>query len=251
LHKLIFLFLGILLMASCSKDRRNIDCIPDELQDHVIAFFPFSNGSLQDYVNPRQGLTNENAVMAPDRHNNANCAYRFDKELNSFLRGNARFSDDFHKRPFSISLWFYAMDPKSRPIGAAEPLVERWSSVPDVFSWWNLHLGGFRLPIFHIDGIARRHHFTQSGIDRQRFYSDKWFHFVGTFDGGNNRELYINGVKTYRLQDSIRLGPEIENTGYLFIGRLFTGLIDDIIFFDKELSQQEVELLYGMESCCE
>jgi hypothetical protein len=65
-------------MASCTKDGPGIDCIPDELQDNIIAFFPFTNGSLQDFVNPSQTLTNENAVMAADRHNNANCAYQFD-----------------------------------------------------------------------------------------------------------------------------------------------------------------------------
>jgi hypothetical protein len=253
MQKLLYFIFILLTIASCTKDQHEIDCVPAELQDHVIAFFPFTNGGLQDFVNRRQILINTNAEMAFDRHNNANCAYRFDKELNSTLRGDARFSDDLYKRPFSISLWFYATNSDIRPIGAYEMLVERRIESLDILSLWALHLGDLRLPIFHVDGIARRHHFLPDGQDRyrQEFFSDKWFHFVGTFDGENNRELYINGVRTCRDQDTTRWGPEIENVGDLIIGRLFTGLIDDIIFFDKELSQQEVNLLYGMTSCCE
>ncbi len=41
----------IILIASCAKKKspeKSISCIPNDLQINVIAFYPFSNGSLND-----------------------------------------------------------------------------------------------------------------------------------------------------------------------------------------------------------
>jgi hypothetical protein len=37
----------------------------------------------------------------------------------------------------------------------------------------------------------------------------------------------------------------------LFIGKDFTGCIDDVIIFNKKLSQSDVDVLFNLTTCCE
>jgi hypothetical protein len=86
-------------------------------------------------------------------------------------------------------------------------------------------------------------------MEIMREVSDKWHHLVCTFDG-SKMELFKNGVKSSRLQDNNPFGPSFLNDGDKFIGLDFTGTIDDIIIFDKELSEAEILTLYNLEPCC-
>lgn len=76
----IFLVGLILIISSCAKDKgKKLPCIPNELANKVIAFYPFSNGSLNDFSGNNQNLTNTTtAHSSSDRNGNTNCAYEFD-----------------------------------------------------------------------------------------------------------------------------------------------------------------------------
>lgn len=65
--KYINLILILLVLASCSRDSE-IPCIPAQLSDHVIAFYPFSNGNLSDVSGNDFDLVNPNDIpSSPDR----------------------------------------------------------------------------------------------------------------------------------------------------------------------------------------
>lgn len=42
----------------------------------------------------------------------------------------------------------------------------------------------------------------------------------------------------------------IINQGDLFIGRLYNGLIDDIIIYDRVLTPAEITELFNLPACC-
>ena len=74
--------IGLLLIAvSCKKndnEEKRIPCIPGGLSNNVIAFYPFSNGSLNDMSGNQHHLTNPtSATSSSDRNGNTNCAYEF------------------------------------------------------------------------------------------------------------------------------------------------------------------------------
>ena len=78
---------------------------------------------------------------------------------------------------------------------------------------------------------------------------------VATYNqNGVEMKIYRNGI----LQNfSSGIGacgsgiPSYQDIGDLFLGKDYTGKIDDVIIFNKTLTQTEVNLLFGLETCCE
>ena len=245
---LLVFILGSIVMCSCSADQ-NQECIPSNLRRSVIAYYPFSNGSLKDHSIYNNRLTNLNAQVAEDRFGNPNCAYRFDGTTNTYLIGNGRFTDNFHKKPFSVSLWFKATG--YRDPADWEALVSRFIA-PDFWSqYWSIHLHDYRLPFSTVNTVVVID-IPPKGIHdekRHEFYSDKWIHLVVTFDG-KELKLYRDGIFDNKV-NIINSSKTIINEGELYVGYNYTGSIDDIIIFRKALSQDEVRQLYDMDACCD
>ncbi|MEM1215957.1 MAG: hypothetical protein AAGJ82_09750 [Bacteroidota bacterium] len=79
-HKFIFLLFVISGLLGCQdEEKAGFDCLPTNLQDGIIAFYPFTSGSLNDYSPNNYNLNNPTtAVTTTDRNDNASCAYLFD-----------------------------------------------------------------------------------------------------------------------------------------------------------------------------
>lgn len=109
----------IILLDGCGTT--SIPCIPSSSQTDVVAFYTFSNGSLNDDSGNNQTLTNTtSAAPAADRFGNPNCAFEFDNLPTSsefLVRSNASFLTTL--TDFSVSLWYQPLDP-TRPIGMME-----------------------------------------------------------------------------------------------------------------------------------
>ena len=82
--KFIFLTTFLVTILGCNSDDQNseiediMDCIPINLQNSVVAYYPFSNGSINDFSGNNQNLVNNNASSTSDRNGNENCAFEFD-----------------------------------------------------------------------------------------------------------------------------------------------------------------------------
>ncbi len=251
MKKVVFLKLILIFcLASCEKGYKNLDCLPPNLSDSVIALYPFSNGSLTDFSSNNNNLTNFKATLAEDRLGTPNCAYRFSRSFNSFMEGNGRFSNNFHKEEFSISLWYKAEG--FRGGGDLEGLVERMDTLSGKLPNWSVSLGDCRVPQFGLVGRYIRDnkppiiHCDSLGM----ILTDSWFHIVVTFNG-SVQKIYKNGVKSTLVQDKDPFGPALTNEGSLFIGYKYTGILDDIIIFNRELTVDEVIELYNLDPCCE
>jgi hypothetical protein len=74
-----------------------------------------------------------------------------------------------------------------------------------------------------------------------------WYHLVGTWDG-NLVKIYVNGILE---QTGTRVGALLSSTSPLKIAsfsadyRYFNGIIDEVSFWDRALSQQEIIQIFS------
>ena len=266
IFKIMFVMMISTLLFNCQNDDNSntpvtpvtpnaIDCIPVNLQNSLIAFYPFSNGSLNDASGNNYHLTNPTtASPGTDRNGNATCAYSFVAANNDYLTFvNPTFINDFDTNPFSISLWFKANG--HRTSGVHEKLIVRNSGIqiPDT-SEWSIGLFDCRNLVYPING------YVIWGGDYPTFYGDTdcandstlnvWYHVVITSDGTpGGIQMFVDGL---HVLDTA--GPTfyqgVVNVGDLFLGQNYTGLLDDVAIFNRVLTNAEINSLSKLGTCC-
>ena len=252
--KNILLIISVVLMMSCN-DRVEFrsECLPSTLQDGVIAFYPFNNGSLLDESSNSNDLTNTStATPAPDRSGNIKCAYQFDAsdEAQEFLSTKStNFLNSLES--FSISIWYEPID-TSRSVGDFEVLVSRGNEghCPDRRGEWSVGLFDCRRAVFGHDNSVWAD--SQNGCQGEVIaLTNRWHHVVAT-KNGNEYRIYFNGIlNEVEIGNANCLNQYIaQDIGDFFIGTDYTGKIDDVIIFNRELNQTEVGELYTLEPCC-
>lgn len=255
--KIVYVLLAVFLIA-CNKDEEeSLGCIPINLQSGVIAFYPFSGGSLLDESTASNDLTNTTgAVSVIDRNGNPNCAYLFDRSqtADQFLTTtNTNFLDGLNA--FSIALWYQPID-NTRGGGDFEVLISRGDGLtcPNRNGEWSVALYDCRRAVLgHNNSVWAALMVTpidcQAEVNAQ---TDTWHHVVAVKDN-DTYQIYINGI----LNESdtgnagctnLQLSQDI---GDLFIGKDYSGKIDDLIIYDRALSSAEVSSLYQVEPCCQ
>ena len=262
-HSLILSLLSlVLLVFGCKKEngsKKIIPCIPNNLQNNVLAFYPFSNGSLDDLSGYNQHLTNSTtATSTSDRQGNLSCAYGFDNSNGStaFLTtANTTFLNNLNE--FSISLWYLPLD-TTRTGGAFESLIHRdvGESCPNRNGQWSIALYDCRKAVFGRTNDVWDQDITN--FDCQQEISNRtntWTHLLATFNSnGNTMQIYRNGIlqNTSTGNANCTSGvPNYQDIGDLFLGSNYTGKIDDIILLNKVLSPNEVQTLFALEACCD
>lgn len=259
MKSVLILFIFSFILTSC--DKSEIPCIPSDLQNHIIAFYPFSNGSLNDASGNDFSLVNPNNILSiSDRDGNPSCAFDFDGSSRQFLTRHGRFIDDFHKSNFSISLWYKPIN--FRTASKYELLIGRSEKINTdtlgPLSEWGIGLYDCRVPVFNVnrrslraDRILLENNTLELECGDYLIESqDKWFNLIITFDK-ETRHLYLNSRKSSRKIDDLYWRSMSRNLGDLVIGRGFNGVIDDIMIFDKVLDQNEVNQLYNLTPCCQ
>ena len=259
--KLLLPLCLLILSISCEKDddsEKDIACIPNSISNNVLAFYPFSNGLLNDISGNNQNLSNTTtASPSSDRNGNVNCAYEFENLPTSseFLTTtNTAFLSGLGE--FSISLWYQPKD-TTRASGDYESLINRelGFSCPDRNGQWSVGLYDCRKAVFGRTNSVWDKNITNFDCQQEvNARTDTWNHLVVTFKQvGIEMNIYRNGI----LQDS-SVGnaacnsgvPSYQDIGDLFIGKDYTGKIDDIVIFNKALSHLEINTLYHLEPCC-
>ncbi len=216
-------------------------CIPSNLANGLIAYYPFSAGSLEDFIGTAHLTNTTSAHPGSDRNGNSNCAFEFDSSNNEFLRGTA--VDTLNGlTELSISLWYQPGVVQSD----YELLVGRDDGLhcPDTNGQWSLGLYDGRSPVFGYKNSVWAGSSTEG----------TWYHVVATYHQQDNTlKIYRNGV----LQNTaVGVGgcnpvPTVQDIGDLFIGKYYTGKIDDVAIYSRELTGSEVEQLFQLEPCCQ
>lgn len=251
-----FLFLAVCFSCKDKKEKDTVVCLPHHLENGVIAFYPFGNGSLQDRSIYNNHLSNTNASPTEDRNGNAACAYQFDNE-----GSNTQFLS--HPDPvflnglssFSISLW-YKNSASNRGADDYEGFVSRGPFVMRCGNRrgeWSLGAYDRRIAVFgHENSVWATQVPPSTWNELPNGYAESlvWHHVVA-IKNNQTYQLYFDAVLQGSKTGSANCNPPVQDIGELFIGREFTGKLDDILIYNRGLSAAEVTALYQQEACCE
>ncbi|GAB4414808.1 MAG: hypothetical protein OHK0039_22920 [Bacteroidia bacterium] len=197
----------------------------------IVAYYPF-NGNADDMSSQGHDAIVNGARLATDRFGEANAAYDFDGIKQGLRIPYAPELDFSRQSVFSISLWIQPRDINSGCI-----ILRNF----DYGIKWNTT--GQPLTLF--SG-------TQGGYPNATFgkwRSQEWYHLAMVQRAGELL-LYINGALDTRLpivhktqagQDDIYLG----NHPYFWSS--FAGRIDDLILYNRDLSDIEIQTLYQIQ----
>ena len=105
-----------------------------------------------------------------------------------------------------------------------------------------------RVPGGYVFGIWSGGGFTGGVWGTSVIDPEKWYHIVGLYDG-SEMKLYVDGT----LESAVKQGGDVDQAGPLlfgtFGGEKFIGRLDEVIFFDRGITEAEVaELMKGVEA---
>ena len=227
--------------------------VPTNLQVGLLAQYTFNSGSTNDFSGNGHHLTNTTAIAATDRNGNPNCAFEFDNlpsSNNQFLStSSTAFLNGLTE--YSISGWYKAKD-SSRGIADYEVLVGRDTgsiTCPDKVGQWSLGLYDCRYAVFG------RENSVWESFSSPCNETEVWHHVTATYNQvGNTIKLYKDGVLQNTTTGTASCGGPVTSAdiGDLFLGKGFTGILDDVFIHNREITAAEVSQLYGLgSSCCQ
>ena len=231
------------------------DTVTDTLchfNEGLVAFYPFTNGSLADESGNGNDIVSNSAVVTSDRNGVSNNAYLFDGSTsfmrvanstslspthaisivavvkpNDFYRGTCHHNEILSKGSPDPVQGFYTMritDPFGHCYDPADTTKE-------------FFIGGYgdNIPQGASAGIAG---------DTSYVHAGNWYTAVYTYDGHESK-IYVNGILVGIQQKTVPFTP---NNQDLFIGRheddaypyFFNGVIDEIRIYDRALCECEV-----------
>ena len=105
-----------------------------------------------------------------------------------------------------------------------------------------------RVPGGYVFGIWSGGGFTGGVWGKTVIDPEKWYHIVGLYDG-TEMKLYVDGT----LEAAVKQGGDVDQAGELlfgtFGGEKFIGRLDEIVFFNRGITEAEIaELMKGVEA---
>ncbi len=105
-----------------------------------------------------------------------------------------------------------------------------------------------RVPGGYVFGIWSGGGFTGGVWGKTVIDPEKWYHIVGLYDG-SEMQLYVDGT----LEATTKQGGDVDQSAELlfgtFGGEKFIGRLDEIIFFDRGITEAEIgALMEGVEA---
>lgn len=146
---------------------------------------------------------------------------------------------------FSIAWWMKEEDYTNPDV--FDIIITSWSGAYETsqFGFWKNNLDdSYRITYFSANDGQTVHTILNKGIT-----PNVWHHMVITFSDGDT-ELYIDSVQNFT--GNLSLDTSIDSTlgkpilmGGGATSRYWNGTLDEVIFFDKKISQTEVNQIYN------
>ena len=204
--------------------------------------------SFSGNANDESGLGNhgvvEGAVLTTDRFDNSNSAYSFDGYDDRILITDEEIVSG---NTMSVQAWFKTTSILGGNGQYTNPIVSKLWNGESYF------IGGT------LDS-ANKIEFAVTGgrvISDTELNDGLWHHAVGVYDGAlssDNVKLYIDGVLQSSADDNtynigslniLAFGANVKWTGESYYPNdYFTGSIDDVMIWDRPLTQSEITQLY-------
>ena len=151
----------------------------------------------------------------------------------------------FTQVPMTVSAWF-KLDTLPTTRSEHGTIIDK-RHTDDPYASWTLYVNealGNKIR-FQIRDSSETGYWLDSAASA---VTNTWYHVVGTIDASHNAKLYVNGA----------LEPDDDNIGSLFSsndeirigagwsgGNRLDGVVDDVRFYDRALSESEVADLYN------
>ena len=211
----------------------------------MIAYYPFNNNAIDESTNTYDGNV-VGPTITEDRKGKTNSAYSFDGN-NDYIDLGPKVGDGIR----SISLWFRLDRNIDSSTINANTLVARegdpnnvsefiWGFIP---SGWPGTEGKLRFIYFK---NSSDYYYIQS--NSASWQKDIWHHVVMIIHPAEGMKMYIDKVK--QADTNTFNEATANNVINTFIGsnstynRFFSGKIDDVIFYNRALTEAEVNELY-------
>ena len=204
------------------------------------AHWTFSGGATDATGNGYNGTIVGNVQPTSDRSGNPNCAFAFDGDTTHIT---IPFGNDLNIAPngaYTISLWYQG---GSNEMGDLEWLFRK-RNTPPLYVFWNYGLALYDLnkPIYFC------------GDEQQLWAANapsnpdlQWHNLVGIYSNGDHQLWWDNVLIASDMSQTFFVTQSQEGS---IIGDGFVGSIDDIRFYDRALSANEVGLLFAEASSC-
>jgi len=217
----------------------------------VIAYYPFDGNADDESGNNNNGVV-YGATLVPDRFGNPNRAYYFDGIDNYIDIG----SDPSLKPPLPVtfSAWI------NIDIPSPADTVTRGTIFASNFhatQYFGIRIMNNqftdRLIITYCDGNTAGSESRRSKYIENTAYGE-WFHLVGIIRGETDMDIYINGEDAGGIYSGSggslaydgnpgRIGSM--NASVQGVSQYLKGTLDDIVFFDRAIAEQEIDSLFN------
>lgn len=227
--------------------------------DGLVAYYPFTDGSLENASSTAPNVENKGATFGKDRFGNPESAAVFDGESYMEIPDDDAFSINT-TGALTVSVWVSPSTLSFKNteeggyvhwMGKGMPQQHEW-----VFRMYNKELTGSQenrpnrmsAYAFNLKGGLGSGSYVQEEIQ-----AGEWIHFVARYDVQSNTiTLFKNGVQ--KDQDPLydeTYGVQVENgnspvrLGTRSLWSFFEGSIDDLRFYNRALSDEEIIALYN------
>lgn len=245
------LFLFFLFSLKLQAQVCNIGQLPNGLRIGLVAYFPFCGNT-----NDISGINNvgnaNNITFQTDRFGNANSTASFNKANQShiaFLN-----NQNFQQTSFTLSTWFNTNTISTGALGSGN---DQFIAGHSPTQW--LIGPSYEMTLDVVDNadiFSRMWTPATSWQDinapRGLIRANTWYHAVLVYDGvAKIQRFYLNGnligqrqtELSYFGQAGFFIGGSLQNAAGT-IGTLFNGLIDDVGFWNRPLTDCEIQQLY-------
>lgn len=222
-----------------------------DLTNGRIAYYPF-NGNSVDEVGANNGMV-YGATLIPDRFGTPDQAYYFDG-INDYIEIphsptiNFGVNDDF-----SISFWVRVEDQKD--LNGNNDIIGKWTAYtstgyPYAIRYYSQYApNGLQKKILAIRYDTHTCNHTPRVQTDCQLVNEEWLHIV-FIKTGKELTMFLNGELESTATDNTSESCGTDNSAPIMIGmryqntRHFTGSIDDISFYNRALSKDEVNLIF-------
>jgi hypothetical protein len=228
----------------------NLNCnpLPPNLQNGLIGYWPFCGNANDESGNGNNGdvyLAN----LTVDRFNNSNSAYSFNNGPDKITVANS--SSLQLSNEFSISCWIKTLSNTYGTGNEYYNILSKWGNGGDASYQMAINPAG---NLF----FSTHNNFVSTEVVSETILNfDTWYHLFYE-QNNNNGKLFINGELVGERQDMnipmimnnyVLFGSNEVPIGYYPSNLAFEGTIDDISFWNRVLTNDEIQQLYAQNSC--
>ncbi len=202
------------------------------LQDGLVAYFPFTGGSVDDFSGNNLHATNYGAEMTTDRFGNTGNALSFKENEYDYLsveHNNLLNFGDSYSFSFFVKI----------PEGGEGYIYNKG------INGWNPHISGY---INESDKFYAEHLEPGTNHNTTTEYINDWtWKNITVIKTSTDIKIYVNG-KLESTYNASAIGSA-NNESRLYFGRnndhsvWFTGVLDDIRIYNRELTETEISLI--------